>query len=309
MATQPAKPRPAVDPPVTYRFLRYLAPNAVTCASLVFGMVSMAAAHRGAWDLAGWMIIYAVLTDRLDGMVARMVKGTSDFGVQLDSFADFCNFGIAPAFLIHTFFESHPQLDLDHGWRGAMVTVACIAWVFGAVFRLARFNVAAEDGVPTKIFFGVPTTLAGGLLIVWFLALLKYAGADLGVPGGFGGAKLVGDGFETPRWVWTLFPIGMLVGAFLMASSLRMLKVGTTARKATTIFVVVNVMIGYALGFARMFPEWLVIPPTMWILVFLVWGQLSPYARTFQPPPLFPRKDEGKLRMRPQEDLALDEDE
>ena len=94
-----------------------------------------------------------------------------------------------------------------------------------------------------------------------------------------------------------------------LASSLRILKVGTTARKVTTIFILVNVVIGYTLGFARMYPEWLVIPPTTWLLVFLVWGQTSSYARRFHPPPLFPRADDGRVRMRPQEDMALDEDE
>ena len=74
--------------------LRYLAPNLITAASLVFGLVSLSAAHRGDWRLAGWMIIYAVMCDRLDGLVARRLKATSEFGVQLDSFADFLNFGL-----------------------------------------------------------------------------------------------------------------------------------------------------------------------------------------------------------------------
>jgi CDP-diacylglycerol---serine O-phosphatidyltransferase len=296
-------------PPANYRFLRYLAPNAVTAASLVFGMVSMVAAHQGRFDLAGWMIIYAVLTDRLDGMVARMVRGTSDFGVQLDSFADFLNFGIAPAFLLFSFFDAHPQLGFGDGAARVLLAAACIAWVMGAVFRLARFNVASEDGVPTKIFFGVPTTLAGGLLIIWFLALLKYGG-ELGVPGGFGGARLLGDEVTTPLDVWKWFPVAMLLGAFLMASNLRMLKVGTTARRATTVFVLVIVASGYVLGFARLYPEYLVVPPSAWIVVFLIWGQTSAKARGFAPPPLFPRAeaDDGMVRMRPQEDLAPEDD-
>lgn len=296
-----------IEIPESYRFWRYLAPNAVTAASLVFGMVSVISAHRGNYDLAGWMIIYAVFTDRLDGMVARLVRGTSEFGVNMDSFADFMNFGIAPAFLIFSFLDSHPQLGMTEGWRSALVIVACIAWVLGAVFRLARFNVAAEEGVPTKIFFGVPTTLAGGLLIIWFLAFLKYSGPELTEP--FGGTKLLGDDVRTPDGVWAWFPVGMLVGAFLMASSLRVLKVGTTARKATTIFVVVNVVIGYLLGFAQLFPEYLVWAPTSWIIVFLIWGQVAESARKFNPPPIFPRRDDDKLHMRPQEDMAVDEDE
>ncbi|MBK7195620.1 MAG: CDP-alcohol phosphatidyltransferase family protein [Myxococcales bacterium] len=161
--------------------LRYLAPNLITAASLVFGLVSLSAAHRGDWRLAGWMIIYAVMCDRLDGLVARRLKATSEFGVQLDSFADFLNFGLAPAFLIYSFLRlPNPAtaalaLPFDHGVGRAYLAGACAVWVLAAVFRLARFNVMAEDDVPTRIYFGVPTTLAGGLLVIWFLALLKYS--------------------------------------------------------------------------------------------------------------------------------------
>lgn len=300
---------PVRPPPTTYRALRYLAPNAITAASLVFGLVSIVASMRGAWDLAGWMIIYAVLTDRLDGFVARAVNGTSELGVQLDSFADFLNFGISPAVLVFTFLDSHPELDFGDGPRRILLIVACIAWVFGAVFRLARYNVHTDDEVPTKIFFGVPTTLAGGLMVIWFLALLKYAGPGIGVPGGFGGGKLLGEGTITPVGVWQWFPVAMLLGAFLMASSLRMLKVGITARRATTWFVAVNVVIGYVLGFLRLYPEWLVWAPTSWIVVFLIWGQVSEFARQFHPPALFPKADDDRVHKRAQEDLAVDEED
>src|SRR6478735_8800104 len=82
------------------RVLRYMAPNIITLSSMVFGLVSLYSAHNGNAPLAAWMIIYAVLTDRLDGLVARALKATSELGMQLDSFADMLNFGIAPAFLV-----------------------------------------------------------------------------------------------------------------------------------------------------------------------------------------------------------------
>jgi CDP-diacylglycerol--serine O-phosphatidyltransferase len=274
-------------PPSDHRFLRYLAPNAVTSASLVFGMVSMVAASKGLWSLAAWMIVYAVLTDRLDGMVARLVRGTSEFGVQLDSFADFLNFGLAPAFLMYSFFDRHPQLGADAGWWRAVMIVACIAWVLAAVFRLARFNVMSDDRIPADIFFGIPTTLAGGLLTTWFLLFLKYSGPEL-VAEPFGGARVLGS-VTVGTGVWAWFPAAMLLGAFLMTSSLRMLKVGTTTRRSTTVVVVLIVASGYVLGFLQLFPEWLVLPPSAWLVVFLVWGQTSPWARQFTPPPVFPR--------------------
>ncbi len=269
--------------------VRYLAPNLLTAASLVFGLVSLASAHSGDWRLAGWMIIYAVMTDRLDGLVARQLKATSEFGVQMDSFADFLNFGVAPAFLLYSFLRSSPllvglDLPFGHGFGHAYLAASCIIWVLAALFRLARFNVAAEEATPTRIYFGVPTTLAGGLLVIWFLALLKYADPHHG----FGGPKLLGDGLVTPRWVWLALPGLMLVGAYLMASSLRMLKIGTAESKAITIFLMVTVVSGYLLGFAQMFPEYLVWMPSAWIVVFLVWGALAAEARELKPQPIFP---------------------
>lgn len=268
---------------------RYLAPNLLTGSSLVFGLVSLASAHGGNFRLAAWLIIYAVMTDRLDGLVARRLRATSELGVQLDSFADFLNFGIAPAFLLYSFLRSSPLLaglDLPYhdGVGHAYLAGACIVWVLAAVFRLARFNVAAEENVPTRIYFGVPTTLAGGLLVIWFLALLKYA-----QPGPtFGGPKLLGDDVVTPRTVWLLLPALMILGAYLMASSLRMLKIGSAESKAITIFLLVAVTSGYILSFSQMFPEYLVWMPSAWIVVFLIWGHFAEEARDLRPPPLFP---------------------
>ena len=290
--------------PDSKRFLRYLAPNLVTATSMMFGLVSLAATHRGAWELAAWMIIYAVLTDRLDGFVARLVRGTSEFGMQLDSFADFLNFGIAPAFLVYTFIIEQPQLDMRDGLPHLWLIAACAVWVLCAVFRLARFNVISDDATPTKIFFGIPTTLAGGLLAIWFLALLKYA-----EPGGtFGGAKLFGEGWSVPPSVWRWFPVAMVIGGYLMASSLRMPKVGAARTRAMTAFVLINVLVGYVLGFAQLFPEFLVFQPSLWILVFLVWGQVAPTAKKLAPPRLFPPStDVNQPKVRPQEDLATED--
>ncbi len=269
---------------------RYLPPNLITGASIVFGLVSIGVAHHGDWRLAGWLIIYAVLSDRLDGLVARKLRATSELGVQLDSFADFLNFGVAPAFLMYSFLTSpemvHGPLELpfDQGLARIYLVSACVLWVLAAVFRLARFNVAADTEIPTRLYFGVPTTLAGGLLVTWFLAFLKYRTTG----DTFGGPKLFGEALTTPRGVWLAIPGAMLVGAFLMVSSFRMLKIAAAESKAITIFLLVCVASGYVLGFAQMMPEYLVWMPSAWIIVFLVWGRLAAEARYLRPPPLFP---------------------
>src|SRR5215467_3117318 len=97
------------------RVLRYLAPNLITLSSMIFGLVALWSSHNGDPSLAAWMIIYAVLTDRLDGLVARAMKATSELGMQLDSFADFLNFGVAPAYLVLVYLSNRPDLPFHDG--------------------------------------------------------------------------------------------------------------------------------------------------------------------------------------------------
>jgi CDP-diacylglycerol---serine O-phosphatidyltransferase len=291
------------------RFLRYLAPNVITLSSMIFGLVSLWAAHTDRPALAAWMIIYAVLTDRLDGLVARAVKGTSELGMQLDSFADFLNFGVAPAYLVLTYLSG--RQDLPYWEKGAAHTwlfIACGAYMLCAVFRLARYNVLSDDQIPTKMFFGFPTTLSGGLIAIWFLLLLKYDQRMDLQP--FGGAKLFGDSYVTPQWVWTYFPIFVAVMGYLMASRLPMPKVGMTKNKVVSFILLGLVALGYFCGFAMIYPEICFWMPTVWSVMFLFWGQASAKWRAMYPPPLFPKKEPAKPLIRPQadlEDIVLDE--
>lgn len=283
------------------RFFRYLAPNLITLSSMIFGLVSLWSSHNGKYSLAAWMIVYAVLTDRLDGLVARAVKGTSELGMQLDSFADSLNFGVAPAFLILTYLSGRPDLPYyDRGGAHTLLFVICGGYMLCAVFRLARYNVISDDQVPTKIFFGFPTTLAGGMLASWMLVFLKY---DPGSPS-FGGAKVFGDAFVTPPSVWKYFPIAVAVFGYLMASRLPMPKVGMTKNKPISIILMVLMTIGYVCGFLMRYPEVLFWMPTTWVVIFLVWGQASASARAMYPPPLFPRQEPARPLTRPQEDLV-----
>jgi CDP-diacylglycerol--serine O-phosphatidyltransferase len=287
------------------RALRYLAPNLLTTANIMFGMMSLLASFEERYVDAAWLIVYAVLTDRLDGVVARLVRGSSELGVQLDSFADLLNFGIAPAVLVYTSLGSRPDLPFTEGGGRYFLLAGCAAWVLAAIFRLARYNITTGEPEYPKIFFGVPTTLVGGLLVAWYLTLLKYVppGEPMAVDA-FGGAYLFGD-FATPHAVWRYFPVFMFVGAFLMASTLRMPKLGLATSKTANAFIFSNVALGYIFGFARLFPEYIICPPSMWLVCFLTWGALSPGARRMKPPPLFPEVDPppGKEPIRPEDDL------
>ncbi len=288
------------------RVLRYLAPNLITLSSMIFGLVSLWSSHNDQPALAAWMIIYAVLTDRIDGLTARALKATSELGMQLDSFTDALNFGVAPAFLLLTYLNGRQDLPFKEGAAHYLLFVAAGAYMLCAIFRLARYNVISDDQIPTKIFFGFPTTLTGGLIAIWFLVLLKYD-PTVGEP--FGGAKLFGN-WQTPVAVWKYYPIALVVGGYLMASRLPMPKVGMTRNKAMSAVLLFFLAIGYACGFAMRYPEMCFWMPTAWSIVFLIWGQTSAKARAMYPPPLFPRKPTERPLVRPQEDMediVLDE--
>lgn len=292
------------------RFLRYLAPNLITLSSMIFGLVSLWSSHNGDTPLAAWMIIYAVLTDRLDGLTARALKATSELGMQLDSFADALNFTVAPAYMVLCYLES--RLDLpyhDGGTPHFLLFAAAGAYMLCGIFRLARYNILADDQVPTKIFFGFPTTLTGGLIAIWMLVLLKYDPLQWSLAP-FGGARLFGDHVATPLWVWKYAPIALVVGGYLMASRLPMPKVGMAKNKLVGYPILALVALGYVCGFAMHYPEICFLMPTIWSVWFLIWGQASANARAMYPPPLFPKKNDDRLLERPQadiEDIVFDE--
>jgi CDP-diacylglycerol--serine O-phosphatidyltransferase len=288
--------------------LRYLAPNLITLSSMIFGLVSLWSAHDGDPALAAWMIIYAVLTDRIDGLVARALKATSELGMQLDSFADFLNFGVAPAYLVLTYLSGREGLPFHTGAAHYLLFAACGAYMLCAVFRLARYNVLSDDQVPTKMFFGFPTTLTGGLIAIWFLVFLKYD-PTLTSEQAFGGAKLFGD-IHTPLGVWKYFPLALVVGGYLMASRLPMPKGGMTKNKVVSVGLLAFMAFGYVCGFLQVYPEACFWMPTVWSVGFLIWGQASPSARAMYPPPLFGSREPAKPLARPQEDMediVLDE--
>src|ERR1700683_778070 len=136
--------------------VRVLVPNVITLLALCAGLtaIRLAVEDRLEWALAA--IVFAALLDGIDGRVARMLKGTSRFGAELDSLADFVNFGVAPALILY-FWGLH-QLK-SAGWIAAMVFAIC------AALRLARFNVMIEDpnrpAWAANFFVGVPAPAGG----------------------------------------------------------------------------------------------------------------------------------------------------
>ena len=156
---------------VTSKKTRYLLPNILTLGGVCLGISSIKFSIDGNYNLAVTLILFAAILDTLDGRIARLIKGTSEFGKELDSLTDFVSFGIAPVFVLY-FWELSNYGKL--GWAITLIYSVC------CVLRLARFNLTKVDENQEwkKNFFeGIPSP-AGGLLI---LMPLIYDLTDLNI--------------------------------------------------------------------------------------------------------------------------------
>lgn len=137
---------------------------------MLIGLASVVMSVAGNFELAAWMILWAALLDRLDGVTARLMNATSKFGSELDSFADFVSFGLAPAALV---FLSQQQVALWQGWMYWLLAVCCAGYVVASAMRLARFNVAKPPRGDTH-FYGVPTTHCASMIAPLYLTLVRH---------------------------------------------------------------------------------------------------------------------------------------
>jgi CDP-diacylglycerol--serine O-phosphatidyltransferase len=218
------EPRKRLFKPVPFRVI---APNLITVLALCLGLTAIRLAYEGRLEPAVIAIVVAAMLDGVDGRVARLLKGTSRFGAELDSLADFVNFGVAPALVLYGFALHHMKAL---GWIVALV------FAIAAALRLARFNVMIDDpdrpewkknffvgmaapaGAITSLlplylsFLGVPVGPAAAplaLLYVLAIALLMvstiptYSGKTMG--------KRVPRHWVLPIFVLTVALFGLLV--------------------------------------------------------------------------------------------------
>ena len=153
--------------------LNVMIPNMLTLIALCSGLTAIRFAYEGRWEHAALAILAAAILDTLDGRIARLMKGTSKFGAELDSLSDILSFGVAPPMMIYFWVLE----DIGRfGWiLVLMFSVSC-------ALRLARFNTAIEDPDPPawapKFFSGIPAPAAAGLallpMIVSFNWLEEY---------------------------------------------------------------------------------------------------------------------------------------
>jgi CDP-diacylglycerol---serine O-phosphatidyltransferase len=194
---------PDRDEPRRRRFrpipVRTLVPNVITLLALCAGLTSVRLAVEDHLELALAAIVFAAVLDGVDGRIARLIKGTSRFGAELDSLADFVNFGVAPGLILY-FWGLHALKSA--GWIAAMVFAIC------AGLRLARFNVALDDpnrpSWAANFFTGVPAP-AGAITV-----LLPIYLSFLGIPQ-----------FPPLTLVYTLFIALLMVSRFPVFSGKR----------------------------------------------------------------------------------------
>lgn len=174
-----------------------LIPNLVTISAIVAGLTAIRFGLEGNFERAVKLILLAAVLDGIDGALARMLKSESKMGAELDSLADFLNFGVAPPMIMY-FWTLHNAKGL--GW------IAVLVFSIASVLRLARFNVSAksDEDVDSKGFYtGIPSP-AGALLVMMpmFITFALEAGPFLPPLAVSAYVGLVGLGLisQIPTW-------------------------------------------------------------------------------------------------------------
>ena len=143
---------------VSNKNTRVILPNIFTLVGVCIGLSSIKFAFDGRFEISIIAIIVAAIIDGLDGRIARLIKGTSKVGKELDSLTDVISFGVAPAFIMY--FWKLNELGRI-GWLICLIYVVCVA------LRLARYNITSSGEASWKdnFFEGVPSP-AGGVLVL-----------------------------------------------------------------------------------------------------------------------------------------------
>ena len=218
--------------------LRYTIPNGFTALSLLLGIASIVTTQLGDLELAAWLIIWCALLDVMDGLSARLLKATSDFGAEFDSMADLVSFGVAPAVLVLTAGLEFGGVEYDSGQFWVLLVAIGVFALTGAM-RLARFNLSS-DQPSTGWFAGVPITAAGGGLVpAVILVLIHHPDVASLLP------------------LHLYLPVLMFVLALLMISRIRFPKAVKRDSLFINAFQGVVILGVYYCGITRSYPEYL----------------------------------------------------
>lgn len=178
-------------------------PSIFTLANMAFGFFSILSSSNKEYLLSCYFLIGAYFMDMLDGRIARLVHGESDFGIEFDSFSDWLSFGIAPAYLMYHFALK------DYGFWAYPVA---FLYVLCGALRLARFNLKSLFGEPSKKYFqGLPIPGAAGIIVSF---VLSYSILE-----GDGAARNIPAIMRQMPFVYGIFPFVMIAISLLMVSS------------------------------------------------------------------------------------------
>lgn len=183
--------------------MNYLA-NFLTGLSLLFGFLSIIFSLESQFTFASWAIILSVISDGLDGQIARKNLIPSEFGKELDSLVDAVSFGIAPSILGYVFVYTHFQF---------LATLALFIYLVCSVFRLAKYNITPKEKI-TNYFIGLPTTVSGGVLASFVLIYRRKQ--NMMFP------KYLPD-ILLPKFIPVIFLLLVLILSFLMISRIKYL--------------------------------------------------------------------------------------
>jgi CDP-diacylglycerol--serine O-phosphatidyltransferase len=265
--------------------LRYYLPNAVTGVGITFAAVAVQRAVEGRYRSAAWWAMYCLLTDNIDGAIARRLHAASPFGAQLDSFADFFSFGVAPATVFYAFFANTPGAGWSDPVHRVVLSVLALLLILCVAIRLARFNVTHAVSGTRRFFFGWPTTYIGGMLASTFALALKYGDpAWTAADPSSDQLRLLGD--VRLDGLMPLLPWLLLPASLSMISKLRMPRAAPTGRRWVDGVLAVTMLVGYGCGMARRLPEYLVAGGLVYMVISLRYHLITHGTPSL--PPLFP---------------------
>jgi CDP-diacylglycerol--serine O-phosphatidyltransferase len=160
----------------------YLLPNLLTTAGLFAGFYSIVAAMHGRFEAAAIAIFIAIITDGLDGRVARLTNTSSDFGAEYDSLSDMVCFGLAPSLVMYEWSLIHMA---NIGWA-KLGWIAAFFYTATAALRLARFNTQCDDD-DKRFFKGLASPSAAAMVVgaVWVADDMGISGKELVLPAFF----------------------------------------------------------------------------------------------------------------------------
>ena len=233
---------------------KYLPPNFATAANMILGLLAIIFSVKGEFQTAAWLIILACFIDGIDGLLARLLKATSHFGIEFDSFSDFVSFGIAPPAMIlcYIIYGDFASASIVHLMWVAII--GAIFYILMAAIRLARFNVQTIE-LGHTLFHGIPSTACAGLIATLYLTLHKY------------GNPVTDPGDLIFLACATLFGFGIL-----MVCTVPLLKVRPRKNRMVTTIQLVGMAFCFGLAVARRLPDVLLAAGVTYIVLGIMFG-------------------------------------